>query len=52
MGKNKQLNISFKNTTKDIKLWIEIEKLEEKSLFIKDILYKYLVEGKRFKEDD
>lgn len=51
MGKNKQLNISFKNTTKDIKLWVAIEELEEKSQTIKDILYKKLVEKKEFKND-
>lgn len=51
MGKNKQLNISFKNTSKDIKLWIEIEKLEEKSQTIKNILYKSLVEKRGFKDD-
>ncbi|CAI3673385.1 conserved hypothetical protein [Clostridium neonatale] len=50
MGKNKQLNISFKNTTRDVKLWVSIEELEEKSQTIKEILYKVLVEKREFKE--
>ncbi len=49
MGKNKQVNISFKETTKDTELWIEIQNLEEKSQTIKEILYKALVEKRKFK---
>lgn len=44
---NKRVEISFKNTTKDTKLFLEIDKLEEKSATIKEILYKVLVEGKQ-----
>lgn len=51
MGKNKQINISFKNTTKDMQLYTAIESLEEKSETIKQILYKALVEKKGFKDD-
>lgn len=51
MGKNKQINISFKNTTKDMKLYTAIDSLEEKAGTIKQILYKALVEKKEFKDD-
>lgn len=51
MGENKKLNISFKNTTRDTQIWMAIQNLEEKSVTIKDILYKALVEKKEFKDD-
>lgn len=51
MGNNKTLQISFKNTSKDMKLYTAIQNLEEKSVTIKNILYKALVEGKEFKDD-
>ena len=49
MGKNKQINISFKNTTKDMQLYTVINSLEEKSETIKQILYKALIEKREFK---
>lgn len=43
---SKKLTISFKETTKDTELLLAINKLEEKSQTIKEILYKALVEKK------
>lgn len=40
---SKKISLSFKETTKDIKLWLSIQGLEEKSQTIKEILYKELV---------
>lgn len=40
---SKKISLSFKETTKDIKLWLSIQALEEKSQTIKEILYKELV---------
>lgn len=51
MGKNKQINISFKNKTRDMQLYTAIDSLEEKSETIKQILYKALVEKREFKDD-
>lgn len=44
---SKRFPISFKNTTRDIKLYAAIQAIEEqeRSQTIKDILYKVLVEG-------
>lgn len=44
---SKKLTISFKETTKDTELWIAIQALEEKSLGIKEILYKQLCGGNK-----
>lgn len=41
----KKISISFKNTTKDVQLLAAINSLEEKSVTIKEILYKALVTG-------
>lgn len=38
----RKVTISFKNTTKDTKLWLEINKQEEKSQFIKDCIQYFL----------
>lgn len=43
---NKKTTFSYKNTTKDIELYLVIQNLEEKSDTIKSILYQVLVEGK------
>ncbi len=48
-NKTKRLSISFKQTSKDMMLWAAISNLEEKSLTIKDILYKVLIENKEIK---
>jgi hypothetical protein len=44
-----KFTISFKNTTKDLDLFKEIQKIEksDRSQEIKEILYKVLVEGKK-----
>jgi metal-responsive CopG/Arc/MetJ family transcriptional regulator len=49
---SKRFPISFKNTTKDIQLYEAIQKIEEqeRSQIIKEILYKYLVEGKKYEK--
>jgi hypothetical protein len=46
---NKKTTFSYKNTTKDIELYLVIQNLEEKSDTIKSILYQVLVEGKELK---
>ena len=38
----RKITISFKNTTKDIKLFIYVNKQEEKSQFIKDAIEYYI----------
>ena len=38
----RKITISFKNTTKDVKIWLEIDKQEEKSQFVKDCIQYYL----------
>lgn len=43
---NRKTTFSYKNTTKDIELYLVIQNLEEKSDTIKSILYQVLVEGK------
>ena len=43
--------ISFKNTSKDHKLWLASQDLEEKSVTIKEILYKELVIKQSHLED-
>ncbi|HBJ1648599.1 circadian clock-controlled protein [Clostridium botulinum] len=47
--KPKKITVSFKNTTKDVELYLKIQELEEKSQSIKDILYDVLVKGKKIK---
>lgn len=49
MVQTKKITISFKNTTKDMKLYEIIQSLEEKSQTIKESLYKSLVEDKEQK---
>lgn len=46
----KKITISFKNTTRDTKIYLAIQELEEKSQTIKDILYKALVADKENKK--
>lgn len=38
----RKITISFKNTTKDVKLFIYVNKQEEKSQFIKDAIEFYI----------
>lgn len=47
---NNRIVISFKNTTKDTELWIALQNLEEKSMTIKELLYKSLVADKEPKK--
>lgn len=50
MSKPNIIPISFKNTTKDMKLYTLLNSYEERSQVIKDILYKVLIEDKEPKK--
>lgn len=47
---SKKFQISFKNTTRDMKILTAIQAIEEqeRSQIVKDILYAILVEGKKY----
>ncbi|MDV3426676.1 MAG: hypothetical protein LIR50_05735 [Bacillota bacterium] len=47
-----RFQISFKQTKKDMELFAAIQALEEqnRSQTLKEILYQYLVEGKRYEK--
>ena len=49
---SKKFQISFKNTTRDMRILAAIQAIEEqdRSRIIKDILYKILVEGKEYEK--
>lgn len=45
-----KITISFKNTSRDMKLYTVLKSLEEQSGTIKEILYKELIQDKEPKE--
>lgn len=49
--KRNTITISFKKTTKDMKLFTLLSSFEEKSDTIKEILYKVLIEDNEKKND-
>ena len=49
---NMKTTFSYKNTTKDMELYLVVQNLEEKSDTIKSILYQVLVEGKELKSPE
>lgn len=49
---NMKTTFSYKNTTKDMELYLVVQNLEEKSDTIKSILYQVLVEGKQLKDTE